>query len=272
MKNKKIIYILIAITAIIIIGVGIYWKSSSSNTDVTSLDTVFLNQQYMNGLYSVANNKALSNEVGIPISYANSGYKDISNTTPLIVDNKPAVVFLAEGFCPYCAIQRWSIVLALMRFGNFTGLRYETSSAEMKFSNTPTFALYNSTYTSDIISFFTVETHTNKINPATNNYYKLQTPNKIENDTFFAYDPQQAGPFLDFGNRSIQIGAVVSPGVVKGMNWNQILNNMKDPKSIVSQSLVGGANLFTARICEITNNTPSNVCSQPYVVNYEKQK
>lgn len=272
MKNKKIIYILIIIVAIALIGIGAYWELSGSNTNVTSSDTIFVNQQYMNGLYGIANNKVLSDEIGIPMSYANSGYKNISNSTPLIVDNKPAVVFLAEGFCPYCAIQRWSIILALMRFGNFTGLRYETSSAEMKFSNTPTFALYNSTYTSNFISFLTVETHTNKINPATHNYYKLQTPNKIENDTFLAYDPQQAGPFLDFGNKSIQIGAVVSPGVVTGMDWNQILNNMRDPKSIVAQSLVGGANLFTARICEITNNTPTNVCSQQYVVNYEKQK
>lgn len=269
MENKKIMYILIAVLIVIIVGVEIYQKSIGSNKNLIKSDNLILNQQYISGLYSIANNKTLANNIGISL-YSNQGYTSISNKSPLIVNNKPALVYVGADYCPYCAITRWSLILALMRFGNFSNLHYMTSSASDIYSSTPTFTFYNSSYNSNIISFLDVETNTNRINPSTNYYYKLETTNKIENDTLFAYNFHQAIPFLDFGNKSVQVGAIVSPKIIKGMDWNRILEDMKNPNSVVSQSLIGGANLFTVRICEITNNTPKKVCDQQYVANYEK--
>lgn len=45
--------------------------------------------------------------------------KNISGA-PLEINGKPAVVYITAEFCPYCAIERWGLVIALMRFGNFT--------------------------------------------------------------------------------------------------------------------------------------------------------
>jgi len=254
---------------VIIVGVEIYQKSNNPNKNLTKSDNLIVSQQYVNELYNIANNKTLANNVGISI-YSDKGYKKIFNKSTLIVNNKPALVYVGADYCPYCAITRWNMILALMRFGNFSNLHYMTSGAADVYSSTPTFTFYKSSYHSDIISFLKVETNTNKINPNTNYYYKLETPNKIENDTLSSYGYRQSIPFLDFGNHSIRAGAIVSPKVIKDMDWNQILEKMKDPNSPVAQNLIGGANLFTVRICEITNNTPKNVCEQPYITNYEK--
>jgi len=36
---------------------------------------------------------------------------------------------LGRSYCPYCAAERWSIIVALSKFGNFSGLTYMLSSA-----------------------------------------------------------------------------------------------------------------------------------------------
>ncbi len=269
MKIKKIIYILIAVILIVLVGLVVYHKSNVSNTNLVKFDNLPVNQQYMNGLYNIANNKTLANNVGISI-FSNSGYHNISNSPPIIINNKPTLLYVGADYCPFCAITRWSIILALMRFGNFSNLHYMTSSASDIYSDTPTFTFYNSSYKSNIISFISTELATNKINPATNYYYTLETANKIENDTLHSYNRKQSIPFLDFGNRSVQVGAVTSPKIIKGMSWNQILTTMKNSKSMITQAIIGSANLFTARICEITNNTPKTLCDQQYISNFKK--
>ena len=38
------------------------------------------------------------------------------------VDGKPQVVFVGAEYCPYCAAERWSMVMWLSRFGTFKNL------------------------------------------------------------------------------------------------------------------------------------------------------
>src|ERR1039458_3037960 len=40
---------------------------------------------------------------------------------------KPEVFYLGAEFCPYCAAERWSVVIALSRFGKFSNLHITTS-------------------------------------------------------------------------------------------------------------------------------------------------
>ena len=59
---------------------------------------------------------------------------------------KPILVSATGEYCSPCALQRWPLVMALMRFGNFTNLEYMTSSvAEGDYS---TFAFAASSYSS----------------------------------------------------------------------------------------------------------------------------
>jgi Domain of unknown function (DUF929) len=40
----------------------------------------------------------------------------------LTASGKPEVLYTGAGFCPYCAAVRWPLIVALSRFGTFSGL------------------------------------------------------------------------------------------------------------------------------------------------------
>ncbi len=189
------------------------------------------------------------------------------NGTVLMNDGKPEVLYIGAEYCPYCAAERWPMIIALMRFGTFSGLKYMTSSSSDAFANTPTFTFNNSTYTSNYISFVPVETTTNKL--VNGQYPTLQNTNSAQNATLFAYDQQGSIPFVDFGNRTVQVGANYDPQILGGMNWSQIASAIQNPNTQQAKGIIGSANLITAEICMIDNNTPSDVCSQPYVKQIE---
>ncbi len=267
--NKRATYTIAGVLIAILIVVVVYTKFFAPNYSyLAKYDNVNVSGNYMSSLYSIANNETLANKIGESIG-PNSGYRSISNGTPLVAGGKPAVMYYGAEFCPYCAVTRWSIIIAMMRFGNFSGLRYMTSAASDILNYTPTFTFYNSTYTSNYISFISVEFATNLVNPNTGTYYQLQVPNELENATVSKYGSGGI-PFIDFGNKSVQNGAVVNPTLIRGSNWTTVLSNMENPNSPVSQNLIGGANLFTAQICEMTGNAPANVCGQAYVKAIER--
>ena len=60
---------------------------------------------------------------------------------------------MGAEYCPYCAAERWALVMALSKFGTFTDLQGTTSSATDTNPSTPTFSFYGSTYTSKYLSF-----------------------------------------------------------------------------------------------------------------------
>ena len=41
---------------------------------------------------------------------------------PLTDHGLPAVVYVGAEFCPYCAVQRWALLVAFSRFGTFSNL------------------------------------------------------------------------------------------------------------------------------------------------------
>ena len=44
---------------------------------------------------------------------------------PLTSDGKPLVVYIGAEYCPFCAAERWPMVVALSRFGTFSGLQID---------------------------------------------------------------------------------------------------------------------------------------------------
>ncbi len=257
--NRRFVYlgIIIVIAAIALILV---YMNESSGANLIHYDNQLVTQPQMSALKRISGNNTLANMVGPGIVSPYPSH--ISSTNVTMVDGKPVVIYVGADFCPYCALTRWGMIIALMRFGNFTNLHYMTSSASDVFSNTPTFTFYNSTYTSSIIDFDEAEILTN-VYP----YQTLQQTNQLQNSAIANYDPGESIPFIDFGNKSVQIGVPpsISPGFIRGKNWGQIITNISDANSTISQAILGQANIFTAEICAIDNYTPQNVCSQPYV-------
>ena len=51
---------------------------------------------------------------------------------PLTIGGKPAIVFVSEESCPFCAAERWSVAVALSHFGTWSDLGSTTSSARSR--------------------------------------------------------------------------------------------------------------------------------------------
>ena len=177
---------------------------------------------------------------------------------------KPEVFYLGAEFCPYCAAERWPLIIALSRFGTFTGLQTTTSSSTDVFPNTPTFTFRSATYTSQYIDFRSVEISDRNGNP-------LQSPTSAEQTIISQYDPSSVIPFVDFGNRYAFTGATYSPAVLSGSSWQAIAASLQQPDSSQAKAILGSANLITAAICRSTGDQPSAVCASPAIQALEQK-
>jgi hypothetical protein len=180
---------------------------------------------------------------------------------PLTSGGKPETLYIGAEYCPYCAFERWGMVVALSRFGTFSGLRTVHSSTKPgePFPNTPTFTFYGSTYTSKYVTFTPVEETTNV--PQGNGYVPLQKPTPAEQALLNKYDSSGSIPFVDFGNKYTIVGASASPQVLAGKSWPTIASSLHDPSSPIAQAVDGTANYMTAALCKLTSNQPSTVCT-----------
>ena len=183
---------------------------------------------------------------------------------PLSADGKPKVLYVGAEYCPYCAAERWSMVVALSRFGTFSGLGQTASTPNDVYPNTPTLSFHGSTYTSDTVAFTAVETESNEV--VNGRYAPLDTLSPADQQTFQTYNAPpyvpNAGsiPFVDIGGEYLVSGASYSPDVLKGKTHEQVARALSDPHSPIAQGIDGTANLITAAICRTTKDAPAAVC------------
>jgi hypothetical protein len=194
--------------------------------------------------------------------------KSISGA-PLTSGGKPEVLYIGAEYCPYCAAERWSMVVALSRFGAFSGLGLTHSAAANgagqaePYPNTATWTFAHATFASQYLTFTPVETYTNVPDPATGFYTPLQTPTAEQLALLRKYDAayNDAIPFIDYGNKYLTVGASYDPGVLAGLTWNQIAADLHNPGSPVAAGALGAANFITAAICGLTNDQPASACT-----------
>ncbi len=194
---------------------------------------------------------------------------------PLTANGKPEMLYMGAEYCPYCAAERWAMIVALSRFGTFSGLATVHSASvngagnAEPFPNTPTWTFANAKYTSKYLTFTPVEMQTNIPDPSSGSYTNLQTPTKAQQALLTKYDAppyvdsSAAGsiPFLDFGNKYVSIGASYSNQVLVGLSWSTIAADLHNPNSAVAQAVDGTANYITAAICKMTGNQPASACT-----------
>ncbi len=77
--------------------------------------------------------------------------------TALTSANKPEMLYIGAEFCPYCAAMRWSMAVALSKFGTFGPLKGIHSSSTDVFPNTPSLTFRNQQYSSPYLTFTPVE-------------------------------------------------------------------------------------------------------------------
>ena len=174
----------------------------------------------------------------------------------------PEILYIGAEYCPYCAFERWGMIVSLSRFGSFSGLRTIHSSSTDAYPNTPTWTFYKSTYASKYLTFTPVEETTNvpdKNSPT--GYVPLQTPTPAQQALLSKYNPGGSIPFVNFGNKYVITGASALPSVLAGKSWATIAAELSDASSPVAQAVNGTANFMTAAICKMTSNQPASVCT-----------
>src|ERR1700761_8500864 len=207
-----------------------------------------------------------------------SAFPKAISGSALTSNGKPEVLYMGAEYCPFCAAERWPMVVALSRFGTFKNLGTTRSSSSDEFPSTATWTFYKSSYTSKYLTFSSVEMETNKLASGGQSYTALQTPTKAQNALLAKYDAPpyvssaDAGsiPFVDFGNKYLISGASYSPQVLQGKSWSQIATALKTPSSPIAKAVDGTANYITASICQLTGNQPASACT-PAVKALEKK-
>ncbi len=217
-------------------------------------------------------NKSLfvQTETSTEVSNASSqlgSYFGTANGTSLTSGGKPEVLYLGGEYCPYCAAQRWAMINALSRFGTFSGLTTTHSSSTDVDANTPTWTFYKSTYKSNYLMLHpgrgVHQLPDRQHHEHDTNYQTLQTPTSAEQSIGQTYDPTGSIPFIDLGNKYVQVGnlAPLSPTLLSGKSWAQVGAAMNDPSSALGKAEIGNANYMTAGICKLTNNLPATACT-----------
>ena len=199
----------------------------------------------------------------------------LNGGTPLTSGGKPEMLYLGAEYCPYCAAERWAMIVALSRFGTFSGLATTHSASKNGsgqaevYPNTSTWTFANAKYTSNYLTFTPVEMQTNIPDPSTGGYTNLQTPtseqqalmNKWNAPPYVPSGYQGSIPFIDFGNKYLISGVSYSNSVLSGLNWNQIATDLSNPNSSVAKAVDGTANYITAAICKMTGNQSASACT-----------
>ncbi len=190
------------------------------------------------------------------------------NTPMLTSKGLPELVYVGAEYCPYCAAERWSTIIALDHFGSFKGLTLMKSSSSDVFANTNTFSFKGATYTSTYLVFNATETEDRNQNPlATPNAEAMQSFNTFDNAP---YTNQQGGiPFVSYANQYVTTAGPYQPTMLQGLSWQQIAAQLNNPNSDVTKAIVGTANYETATICKLTNNQPADVCGASYIQQIE---
>jgi hypothetical protein len=185
---------------------------------------------------------------------------------PLTAAGKPEVFFAGSEACPFCAVQRWGMIVALAQFGTFSNVNL-IQSTTLEPPPVQTFTFFGSGYESAYVSFVPVEVFSNV--PAKLGFRHLQRLAAPQSALIHRYDPPAQVPFIDVDNRFITVRSTVQPQLIAALPWTQIGASLRHPSSIPAQAVAGEAEVLTAEICESTDGNPNSICSQQVVKDYE---
>jgi hypothetical protein len=210
--------------------------------------------------------------IGIPSAFAGNAPIVIAGQPPLTLEGKtPSVMYYGAEYCPFCAAERWAMVVALARFGTWHGL--ETTASGLLDGDFSTFSFRSTTLKSRYVHFVPIEACTNQPDARAagcNGYGTLETPTKAEQAVLAKYAGPRfvpgntegiSFPYVDIDNRVLISGSTYQPTVLTGLSQAEIAGGLTDPTNPVTQSVVGTANYLSAAVCSATGGMPSSVCT-----------
>jgi hypothetical protein len=238
------------------IGVAIVVASVGT----TSITTKKPNKPQLASYYQAAINVSKSTlaTVGLPATVATPTRV---NPTLLTAGTNGVVSYVGAEYCPYCAIERWGLLVALSKFGSFINLNHEIfSSSSDAYPHLASWSFVGAKYTSKYFRFEPVELTSDT--PISGGRYepleKMTEPQRVAYDEF---NPQGELPFVDLGNYYVTLGASSSPSVLEGLSLSAIGQQLNDPKSPVATEVDGLANYFIASLCSMAQRDAPAICS-----------
>jgi len=251
-RNRNLTLLAAAVIVIAVVVVSVYYFSTLTNSG-SSEDGKLVPSTVYRPVY----NMAVSPTYGPSnTTLVSSKYVQTYNGQAFTTGGKPVLVYVGAEYCPYCAFQRWPMVMALMRFGNFTNLKLMQSSPTDVYANTPTFSFYGSSYSSNYLIFQPYEQEDRSGAP-------LQTVPTNYTTPFAHYGGNY--PFLDFNNKYVIEGSYFFPTLFASLNWTQVIQQIQTNTELSIQVL-SSANAITALICNMTGGNPSSVCTNSAIV------
>ncbi len=237
--------VLVVVAALVIVGIA-----SNSNSGP---------------LREPAPQAAVTKITNVPNSVLTAAAGKISNLYPAVPGisgplnsaGKPELLYIGAEFCPFCAAERWPMIIALSKFGTFTNLQ-QTHSAVTD-GDVGTWSFYGSTYTSPYLTFTSVENETNT-------YKTLEQPTASEQAIWTANETKYLGqggsyPFIDIAGKYLMLSAQYDDSIVYNKSFSAILSTVGSNNNTVGASIDASAAAMTKYICDVTGNKPSTVCS-----------
>jgi hypothetical protein len=245
---------LVVIAAIGIVKIGDpapsrFAKSHANNDNVQLLS-------YYEAAVTVANSTLAA--VGLPATVAIP-----TKITPSLstVGTNGVVSYVGAEYCPYCALQRWALLVALSKFGTFTSLDKQVlSSSSDVYPHLASWSFAGAKYKS---AYFTFDpTESNSSTPSSGGGYQpLEKMSSAQRLAYNRYNPQGELPFVDVGNHYVTLGASASPSVLEGLSLSAIGSDLSNPRSPVAQAIDGTANYLIAAICTMAQKAVPPICS-----------
>jgi len=197
-----------------------------------------------------------------------SGPYVLKDKPALTERGKPVVMYIGADFCPYCATARWTLEIALAKFGTLADGPAVSSSPSDVYPNTASLGLHGSHYTSSYFSWEAAD-------GVGSGFPSRANMTQQELSTYKTYDQapytSYAGsiPFIDIDNRYLVLGSNASIGPLQGLSAAEITKDLREPSSRVARAMDGAADYAIAALCSIAGNSSAAICSSHFVARAE---
>ncbi len=265
-----------AVVAIILGVVGLVtYALTHDSSPATFTQTALTSPAVLSDLSTVPG--ATFDEVGVTVPGTELTSPQVLTGQPLLTSGgKPEVLVVGAEYCPFCAAERWPLVVALARFGRFTVLHDATSASQSVFPDTPTFSFASARYSSPYLTFTGVELYSDQIGPD-GTFIRIAELTPSQSALVARYGTpggsttSGTAPFVDIAGRMVTSTAAFSPALLAGQSQTQIAGEVADPTPTThvstttqapptGQAIDAAANQLTAGMCAATGQRPAVVC------------
>jgi hypothetical protein len=198
----------------------------------------------------------------------------VRNEPSLVADGKPLVLFVGAEYCPFCAAERWPLIVALSRFGHFRSLHNAQSASLSVFPGVQTFSFVSSSYSSTYLAFEGTELYSDSIT-ATGTFARVAEPTAQQAALMARYGVGGASagslPLVDIANRMVATTSGFSPSLLVGLSQATVAGSLDQRGQTTTtpptagetagRAIVASANALTAGICLATGQQPTSVCA-----------